>query len=165
MLKWWPTHAEYQLFLSVAVTTLNESQLKRFYSYSDSLDKLTSMNLDPVGGHLLPYYSDTGRPALNQPQILLPFPHWVLTMTLLIGYGSGTLNSKNQGVRMFSPVIKTRKPLPSQAKTKNFQTAIPVLLKRLLTMPLLAKTFLSITKNFCKNFFPLPPLYPLWSSD
>lgn len=73
MLKWWPTHAEYQLFLSVAVTTLNESQLKRFYSYSDSLDKLTSMNLDPVGGHLLPYYSDTGRPALNQPQILRSF--------------------------------------------------------------------------------------------
>ena len=28
------------------------------------------MNLDPVGDFLAPFYSATGRPALNQPQIL-----------------------------------------------------------------------------------------------
>jgi len=73
MLKHWMTHAEYQHFISQAVTLLNKSQLKKLSSYSDSLDKLTSLNLDPIGIHLLPYYSYTGRPALNQPQILRSF--------------------------------------------------------------------------------------------
>lgn len=73
MLKHWMTHAEYQHFISQAVALLNASQLKKLSSYSDSLDKLTSLNLDPVGIHLLPYYSYTGRPALNQPQILRSF--------------------------------------------------------------------------------------------
>ena len=70
MLKHWDTHAEYQHFISEAVTSLNPSQLKRLYSMSDSWNKLTSMNLDPVGDFLAPFYSDTGRPAINQPQIL-----------------------------------------------------------------------------------------------
>lgn len=73
MLKHWTTHAEYQHFISDAVALLNQSQLKKLSSYSDSLNKLTSLNLDPVGDHLLPYYSNTGRPALNQPQILRSF--------------------------------------------------------------------------------------------
>ncbi|KAK9667558.1 hypothetical protein QE152_g41285, partial [Popillia japonica] len=73
MLKHWSTHAEYQQFISVAVSQLNFSQRKKLASYSDSLEKLTSLNLDPVGEHLRPYYSDTGRPALNQPEILRSF--------------------------------------------------------------------------------------------
>jgi len=73
MLKHWTTHAEYQQFISVAVSQLNYSQRKKLASYSDSLEKLTSLNLDPVGEHLRPYYSDTGRPALNQPEILRSF--------------------------------------------------------------------------------------------
>lgn len=70
MLKHWNSHAEYLQFISDAVSKLNQSQLKKFNSYSDSLEKLTSMNLDPVGVFLGPCYSYTGRPALNQPQIL-----------------------------------------------------------------------------------------------
>ena len=70
MLKHWQTHAEYQQFISETVTLLNPSQLKKLYSMSDSWNKLTSMNLDPVGEFLAPFYSDTGRPAINQPQIL-----------------------------------------------------------------------------------------------
>ena len=73
MLKHWDTHAEYQHFISEAVTLLNPSQLKRLNSMSDSWNKLTSMNLDPVGDFLAPFYSDTGRPAINQPQILRSF--------------------------------------------------------------------------------------------
>lgn len=73
MLKHWTSHAEYQQFVSDAVSLLNESQLKKLSSYSDSIDKLTSLNLDPVGLHLLPFYSYTGRPALNQPQIFRSF--------------------------------------------------------------------------------------------
>lgn len=70
MLKHWDTHAEYQHFISEAVTLLSPSQLKRLNSMSDSWNKLTSMNLDPVGDFLAPFYSDTGKPAIHQPQIL-----------------------------------------------------------------------------------------------
>ena len=40
---------------------------------SDSWHKLTSMNLDPVWDFLVPFYSNTGRSAINQPQILRSF--------------------------------------------------------------------------------------------
>ena len=73
MLKHWQTHAEYQQFISEAVASLNTSQLKKLHSMSDSWHKLTSMNLDPVGDFLAPFYSNTGRPAINQPQILRSF--------------------------------------------------------------------------------------------
>lgn len=73
MLKHWQTHTEYQQFISDAVSLLNESQRKKLNSYSDSIQKLTSLNLDPVRDFLLPFYSSTGRPALNQPQILRSF--------------------------------------------------------------------------------------------
>ena len=73
MLKHWQTHAEYQQFISDAMANLNPSQLKKLHSMSDSWNKLTSMNLDPVGDFLAPFYSGTGRPALNQPQILRSF--------------------------------------------------------------------------------------------
>ncbi len=73
MLKHWDTHAEYLHFVSESVTLLNQSQLKKLSSLSDSWNKLTSMNLDPVGEFLDPFYSHTGRPAINQPQILRSF--------------------------------------------------------------------------------------------
>ena len=73
MLKHWQTHAEYQQFISETVALLHPSQLKKLYSMSDSWDKLTSLNLDPVGDFLAAFYSNTGRPALNQPQILRSF--------------------------------------------------------------------------------------------
>lgn len=73
MLKHWNSHAEYQHFISESVASLSPSQLKKLYSMSDSWNKLTSMNLDPVGEFLAPFYSHTGRPAINQPQILRSF--------------------------------------------------------------------------------------------
>jgi len=73
MLKHWTTHDEYQNFIAEALKKLNESQLKKLNSHSDSIFKLTSLNLDPVGQHLYPYYSGTGRPALNQPEIIRSF--------------------------------------------------------------------------------------------
>ena len=79
MLKHWQTHAEYQHFLSDAVSLLNDSQLKKFNSYSDSIAKLTALDLDPVRDFMFPFYSHTGRPAQNQPQILRSF---VLLMDL-----------------------------------------------------------------------------------
>ena len=70
MLKHWTSHAEYQHFISGAVSVLNESQRKKLYFYKDSIDKLTSLNLDPIHLLLKPRYSTTGRPATNQPEII-----------------------------------------------------------------------------------------------
>lgn len=69
MLKHWTTHSEYISFVSNSVSLFNESQLKRWLSFSDSFAKLSSLNLDPLKDHLAPYYSNTGRPALNQPEL------------------------------------------------------------------------------------------------
>jgi len=43
MLKHWASHAEYQQFISDAVSLLNESQLKKLFAYSGSLDKSSSL--------------------------------------------------------------------------------------------------------------------------
>ncbi|MGB8454488.1 MAG: hypothetical protein WCD89_19430 [Anaerocolumna sp.] len=73
MLKSWTSHTNYQLFISDAVSSLNESQRKKLVSYSNSLAKLTSLNLDTLAARLAPYYSHTGRPALHQPEIFRSF--------------------------------------------------------------------------------------------
>jgi hypothetical protein len=65
MLKSWTSHVDYQRFISDAASSLNESQRKKLMSYTDSIAKLTSLNLDPLAAHLAPYYSHTGRPALH----------------------------------------------------------------------------------------------------
>lgn len=69
MLKFWTSHEEYIDFISNAASTLNASQRKKFYSYSNSIKKLTALNLDQLQPVLEPFYSKTGRPALNQPEI------------------------------------------------------------------------------------------------
>lgn len=72
MLKHWTSHADYQQFISHAVTSFNKSQLIKFSSYADSMAKLSSLNLDPLPLHLAPYYSLIGRPVLNQPKYFVP---------------------------------------------------------------------------------------------
>ena len=74
MLISWMSHDAYCSFISQGITSLSSSDLIRLGgSFSDSLDKLTSLDLDPVRDILLPYYSNTGRPAQHQPQILRSF--------------------------------------------------------------------------------------------
>jgi len=74
MLNSWISHDSYCSFISQGISSLPPSDLLRLSgSFSDSLDKLTSLNLDPIRDHLIPYYSNTGRPALYQPQILKSF--------------------------------------------------------------------------------------------
>lgn len=62
-----------------AVSSMNQSELKRFDSFKDSLDKLFLLNLDKLKTILSPYYSNTGRPSKNQPEI---FRSFVLMMDL-----------------------------------------------------------------------------------
>ena len=69
MLKFWTSHKEYIDFLSNAASTLDASLRKKLNFHSNSIKKLTSLNLDPLRSVLEPYYSKTGRPALNQPEI------------------------------------------------------------------------------------------------
>lgn len=69
ILKHWQTHAEYQQFISDAVSHLNDSQRKKTGSYSYSIAKLSDLNLDPARDFMLPFYSSTGRSALNLPQV------------------------------------------------------------------------------------------------
>lgn len=65
------SHDSYCSFISQGISSLSPSDQSRLKgSFSDSLDKLTSLDLHPIGVALLPYYSNTGRPALHQPQIL-----------------------------------------------------------------------------------------------
>ncbi len=57
MLKNWTSHADYLHLISDAVLSLNDSHRKKLTSYSFSLAKLASLNLDPLAVHLAPYYS------------------------------------------------------------------------------------------------------------
>ena len=71
MLISWMSHDVYCSFISQGITSLSSSDLIRLRgSFSDSLDKLTSLDLDPVLDLLLTYYFNTGRLAEHQPQIL-----------------------------------------------------------------------------------------------
>ncbi len=73
MLKNWIFHADYRHIIVNIVSCLNENQLKRLSSLQFSLDNLTTLNLATLKSILKPYYSLTGRPALNQPEIFRLF--------------------------------------------------------------------------------------------
>ena len=73
MLKHWTSYADYKHFIESAVLSMNQSELKRFHSYNHSLFKLLSLNLDILKDILLLYYSNTGRPSKNQPEIFRSF--------------------------------------------------------------------------------------------
>ena len=79
MLNFWRSHVDYQSFVSDTISSFSETELLKLQSYSKSREKLDSLNLDPIGVLLAPYYSNTGRPAKNQPEILRSF---VLMMDL-----------------------------------------------------------------------------------
>ena len=86
MLKHWQSHQEYLRFLHEAKVHFDSSQRKRLASeFASARDKLRLLDLDPVKAHLAPFYSTTGRPALNQPQIIRS-----LTLMLHLGVTSLT---------------------------------------------------------------------------
>ncbi len=68
MLKFWTSHKKYIDFLSNTESSLDDSLRKKLSSFSDSIKKLTFLNLDSLHSALEHYYSKTGRrPALNKP--------------------------------------------------------------------------------------------------
>ena len=79
MLKFWRSHVDYQSFVSDTISSFSETEFLKLQSYSKSREKLDSLNLDAIGVLWAPFYSNTGRPAKNQPEILRSF---VLMMDL-----------------------------------------------------------------------------------
>lgn len=71
MLNNWQSHQEYLTFLHEAKIHFDSSQRTRLSTELASIrEKLRLLNLDPVMEYLQPFYSNTGRPAKNQPQII-----------------------------------------------------------------------------------------------
>ena len=73
MIKNWRTHAEYQQFIISNFLSLYKICPKRIIQFEPSISKLYSLDLDPLGELLKPYYSTTGRPATFQPEIFRSF--------------------------------------------------------------------------------------------
>ena len=71
MLIYWQSHQEYLRFLHEAKISFDSSQRLRLQSeLAPAREKLRLLNLDSVMLYLEPFYSNTGRPASNQVQIL-----------------------------------------------------------------------------------------------
>jgi hypothetical protein len=70
MLVFWQSHAEYQQFVTERWIELHTNHAGNLEYHDALISKLWYPNLDPVLELLAPYYSQSERPAVNQPQIL-----------------------------------------------------------------------------------------------
>lgn len=67
----WQSHAVYHInFKHLKARFPSQMRVLLWDRYSKEREKLMSLNLDPVGEYLSQFYSNTGRPAKNQAQIL-----------------------------------------------------------------------------------------------
>ena len=73
MLISWQSHQEYKSFLHEAKVHFDPSLRHMLFNLSDIRAKLISLNLDPVMEFISSLYSEGGRPAENQVQILRSF--------------------------------------------------------------------------------------------
>lgn len=69
----WRSHGEYQKFLIENVKFYEETEQNRLLSFDYHINKLTSLNLDPLCEKLAPFYSKIGRPATLQAEIFRSF--------------------------------------------------------------------------------------------
>lgn len=73
MLGNWRTHEEYQSYLVENIIPYFNEDRKQFTELETALSKLYILNLDPLKDLLAPYYSFTGAPAKNQPELIRSF--------------------------------------------------------------------------------------------
>lgn len=74
MIKQWQSMLDYQCFLNNSKTVFDSSERQRLHSELwIPWQKLRLFNTDRAMAFLEPLYSHTGRPALNQPQIVRSF--------------------------------------------------------------------------------------------
>ena len=83
MIKHWQTNQEYHCFLTNAKTTFDSSERVRLQSeLASAREKLRLLDTDAAMRFLEPFYSNSGRPALNQPQILRSFILFFLLVSM-----------------------------------------------------------------------------------
>lgn len=74
MIKYWQSMHDYKYFLTESNVHFDSSERKRLHTQLwDAWQKLRLLDTNKAMEFLLPFYSSTGRPALNQPQILRSF--------------------------------------------------------------------------------------------
>lgn len=73
MLGYWRKHEEYQSYLLENILSFLEYDRKNVLYYEKALSKLYILNLDPLKSLMSSYYSHTGAPAKNQPEIIRSF--------------------------------------------------------------------------------------------
>ena len=86
MLNYWQSHQEYLRSLHEAKISFDSSQRLRLQTeLAQAREKLRLLNLDSVMIYLEPFYSNIGRPASNQVQIIRS-----LILFFLISANSGS---------------------------------------------------------------------------
>ena len=73
MLGYWRTHEEYQSYLVEKIFPLFQADEKNVLQYEKALSKLYILDLDPLKPLLADFYSITGAPAKNQPELIRSF--------------------------------------------------------------------------------------------
>ncbi len=74
MIKYWQSMQDYKYFLTESKIHFDSSERNRLHTLLwKPWQKLLLFDTDKAGEFLLPFYSATGRPAQNQPQILRSF--------------------------------------------------------------------------------------------
>lgn len=73
MLANWRTHEEYQSYLVENIIPYFLHDRKNVEQYETALSKLYILDLDPIKTLLVQYYSITGAPAKNQPELFRSF--------------------------------------------------------------------------------------------
>ncbi len=73
MLGYWRSHKEYQNYLVDNLCQFYIDDPKNVQQYENILSKLYLLDLDSLKPLLAPYYSVTGAPAKNQPELIRSF--------------------------------------------------------------------------------------------
>ncbi len=74
MIKYWQSTQDYKYFLTNSKVHFDSSERRRLHSELwKPWQKLRLFDTDIAMAFLLPFFSSTGRPARNQPQILRSF--------------------------------------------------------------------------------------------
>ena len=83
MIKQWQSNHEYLCFLNNQKASFDSSERVRLHSeLLIPWQKLRLLDTDAAMLFLQPFYSNTGRPALNQPQILRSFILFFLLVSM-----------------------------------------------------------------------------------
>lgn len=83
MVKHWQTNQDYHYFLANAKTTFDSSERVRLQSeLAPAREKLRLFDTDAAMRFLVPFFSNTGRPASNHPQLLRSFILFFLLVSM-----------------------------------------------------------------------------------